>query len=160
MAGRVSVAILMIFTGHCLRILAISHVQGIRLGCAEELLQIVSTPLLRFLPVKRVSDGTFTTSISGSTLADHMNQDLNRVIHRHCSDCSATNTDIYYKRLTPVPDQSAFTGEATDFVNLFTDNWMSTPNNILNTDFKLYSTYDDAINDVNAWTWCDYCKCV
>eukprot|EP00526_Cylindrotheca_closterium_P006728 CAMPEP_0113637752 /NCGR_PEP_ID=MMETSP0017_2-20120614/19773_1 /TAXON_ID=2856 /ORGANISM="Cylindrotheca closterium" /LENGTH=746 /DNA_ID=CAMNT_0000548819 /DNA_START=2249 /DNA_END=4489 /DNA_ORIENTATION=+ /assembly_acc=CAM_ASM_000147 len=106
---------------------------------------------------ERASDGTFTTSFSGAAIADHMNKDPNRVIHRYCSSCSAsTHTDIYYKRITNVPAQSAFSGEATDFVNLFTDNWMTTPLNVLDTDFKLYSTYDDAINNVNEWTYCNY----
>ena len=37
----------------------------------------------------------------------------------------------------------------------YTDNWFS-ENNILGTDFNLYSTLEDAINDNNRWTFCNY----
>ena len=37
----------------------------------------------------------------------------------------------------------------------YTYNWLST-NNILGTDFNLYSSLDDALNEENAWTYCNY----
>jgi hypothetical protein len=35
-------------------------------------------------------------------------------------------------------------------------NTWSSNNNTLNTDFKLYSSYDDLLKDRNAWTYCNY----
>ena len=37
----------------------------------------------------------------------------------------------------------------------YTQYWRS-ENNILGTDFNLYSTFDDAVYDRNRWTFCDY----
>ena len=37
----------------------------------------------------------------------------------------------------------------------YTDYWRN-ESNILGTDFNLYSTFEDAIQDTNAWTYCNY----
>ena len=37
----------------------------------------------------------------------------------------------------------------------YTNDWKS-ENNTLGTDFNLYSTLEDAIQDTNAWTYCNY----
>ena len=34
-------------------------------------------------------------------------------------------------------------------------NWFSA-DNVMGTDFDLYSTYDDAIAETNAWAYCNY----
>ena len=53
----------------------------------------------------------------------------------------------YYQRLT---NKASF-----DFYTNFASNWGHN-DNILNTDFKMYSTYDDLLEDTNAWQYCDY----
>ena len=53
-----------------------------------------------------------------------------------------------YKRLTCMP-------HALDPHTLFTSYWSDTYNTF-NTDFKLYSSEDDAIADANAWTFCNF----
>eukprot|EP01083_Nonionella_stella_P270795 917192_1 len=70
------------------------------------------------------------------------------ILARVCSDCSSTWKKIYYKRLT-----------LTDSVDIY--NIMMTwekNNNVLGTDFNLYTTLTDAIadNTQNAWTYCNY----
>ena len=53
-----------------------------------------------------------------------------------------------YKRLTCV-------SPTIDPYGLFTHYW-SSPSNVLNTDFKLYSSEADMHSDANAWTYCNY----
>eukprot|EP01083_Nonionella_stella_P270796 917193_1 len=70
------------------------------------------------------------------------------IIKRVCSDCWPKWQTIYYKRLT-----------LTDSVDIY--NIMMTwekNNNVLGTDFNLYTTLTDAIadNTQNAWTYCNY----
>jgi hypothetical protein len=81
-------------------------------------------------------------------------------IRRLCNDCTSSHQEIIYKRLTDVP-------EGTDLAYLFLDTWYDSsytggvgggvkiPNN-LNTDFKLFDNLDDAINDNDAWNYCNY----
>merc|ERR1712157_664227 len=59
--------------------------------------------------------------------------------------------DIIYKRLTSVG--------TINFKNLFLANWFSNPqgnSNLRGTDFNLFSSMDDALNDANPWTYCNY----
>ena len=53
-----------------------------------------------------------------------------------------------YKRITRLPTD-------VDPYTLFTSYW-SDANNLLNTDFKLYSSEADMTADSNAWTYCNY----
>lgn len=79
-------------------------------------------------------------------LASHLS-----LIVRTCSSCVASHQTIVYKRKTSWKD--------IDVRQLFLENWFTTNNggsNILNTDFELYSSYDDAIRGVNPWTFCNY----
>lgn len=105
-------------------------------------------------------DATYSQDVSGVRLATHMNANPDAIIHSSCPDCSAdSHKNIYYKRITAVPEQATFdadSSKARDFVDLFTGNWVDTPSNNLNVDFKLYSTYEDAALDNRAWTFCNY----
>jgi len=74
----------------------------------------------------------------------------NKIVYRHCQLCLESHRHIFYRRLTPLPDALTF-----NFIDLFMNNWFST-NNTLNTDFKLYSTYGDAIANRNSWNYCNY----
>merc|ERR1712238_608827 len=75
-------------------------------------------------------------------------------IKRMCRSCSEdSHKHIIYKRLTPKG--------TIDFTNLLLHNWFSKLpierwNNVMGIDFNLYSTFDDAKNDVNQWSFCNY----
>eukprot|EP01084_Bolivina_argentea_P281456 481557_1 len=68
------------------------------------------------------------------------------IIKRECESCTQHNRIIYYKRLTDLSTFDAYSNMKV---------WTST-NNDLGNDFNLYSTYQDAINGINAWTYCNY----
>eukprot|EP01083_Nonionella_stella_P094601 265480_1 len=68
------------------------------------------------------------------------------IIRRECANCDATHKEIYYKRLTKTDTFDVYKSMA-----YWTDNF-----NKMGTDFNLYSTLDDALNDVNAWSFCNY----
>jgi hypothetical protein len=70
------------------------------------------------------------------------------IVRRVCPSCRESHRDIYYRRLTPMPDDF-------DLLDTLMNNWMSR-NNTLNVDFALYSTFPDAYYDVNRWTYCNY----
>jgi hypothetical protein len=55
---------------------------------------------------------------------------------------------IYYKRLTPIPSGWSV---YSNMVNV----WASA-NNVLGTDFNLYSSYEDLLANNNAWKFCNY----
>jgi len=71
-----------------------------------------------------------------------------KVFRRLCKTCDAEHTEIYYKRITPIPS-------GWSVYNNMKTVWASA-NNIINIDFKLYSTYSDLINDTNPWAFCNY----
>lgn len=71
------------------------------------------------------------------------------IICRKCPSCSNDYKLICYKRLTEP------TGAATSAFTLFTTNWFN-DGNVLNTDFALYSSVDDAVSDSNRWAICNY----
>ena len=68
----------------------------------------------------------------------------------------AVHKKIIYKRLTPIGNW--------DFFRLLHFNWFDSSlkiggkiiTNNMNTDFKLYSTIEDARNDINAWKFCNF----
>jgi hypothetical protein len=70
------------------------------------------------------------------------------VICRTCLDCDSKATTIYYKRLTPLK-------EGWSMYSNMIDTW-SSKNNVINIDFKLFSTLDDLKNNVNEWQYCSY----
>ena len=73
------------------------------------------------------------------------------VVRRYCESCAETHRDIYYKRLTPLPEASEL-----NFIDLFLNNWFDTVGNTFHVDFELYSSKEDADNDANAWTYCNF----
>jgi hypothetical protein len=76
----------------------------------------------------------------------------NKIVRRICDSCSEeSHRNIYYKRITPIP-------ASLNFLELFKSQWVSCPGNILNIDFRLYSSYEDAVNDTNRWNYCNYNK--
>ena len=71
-----------------------------------------------------------------------------RVIRRECANCAASHKDIYYKRITEGP------GTWNAWANMVVY-WEAT-NNVMGTDFNLYSTQEDADQEMNAWTAITY----
>jgi len=92
--------------------------------------------------------GPYGTLDVGATSFNTYFQNSNGIILRNCSDCASTHSIIYYKRIS---------GDISSFqpYSYMKCQWFSS-NNILGTNFNLYSDYDDAINNANAWTTCDY----
>ena len=70
------------------------------------------------------------------------------IVRRVCPGCSSSHKDIYYRRLTPMPDDF-------DLLDTLLNNWFDT-DNALNVDFALYSTHLDAYYDTNRWTFCNF----
>ena len=68
-----------------------------------------------------------------------------KIIRRLCSECVASHRTVYYRRLTPLPG-------GFSIYDTLASNWFST-NNVLNVDFELYNTYDDALIGNNATRW-------
>lgn len=58
--------------------------------------------------------------------------------------CEGTHAEIYV-RFASVP---------TNVMETLKNTWTNTMGT-MGTDFNLYSTYEDAVNEVNAWTYCD-----
>lgn len=72
------------------------------------------------------------------------------IIWRQCPKCVGQHKNVFYKRITPWDHAEG------DIQSLFTENWTTQyQKNKFNTDFKLYSSYSDALLDNKAWTSCD-----
>merc|ERR1712226_1531790 len=72
------------------------------------------------------------------------------IVRRVCLDCYNSHKDIYYRRLTPVP-------ETLDLLNLFSHDWFDQDDKF-NVDFALYSNYYDAVSNDESkrWTFCNF----
>jgi len=71
-----------------------------------------------------------------------------RIVWRECPSCAESHKNVYYKRLTSMPDDF-------DLLDNLMNNWFS-ENNLLNVDFALYSSYEDAATNENPWQFCNY----
>jgi hypothetical protein len=69
------------------------------------------------------------------------------IVKRTCAGCDSTHQEIFYKRLTDV--------DSFDVAHVLYDTWSDT-NNVLGTDFSLFSTVEDAWAGTNPWTFCSY----
>ena len=70
------------------------------------------------------------------------------IVRRVCPSCTESHKDIYYRRLTPMP-------EGFNLLDTLMNNWFDV-DNVLNIDFSLHSTYLDAFYGTNGWTFCNY----
>ena len=99
-------------------------------------------------------------SISDEEFRSYIQESSNKIIYRWCPNCTPSHKNIFYKRLTPLPPPDAFPQPietaAESFLDLFLNNWSDRPNNNFQEDFKLYSTYEDALNGVNEWQFCNF----
>jgi hypothetical protein len=73
----------------------------------------------------------------------------NQIVYRRCASCDEeSHKDVYYRRWTRVPVE-------VDLLDYLESNWINTKN-VMDKDFSLYSTYDDAVADVNRWQYCNF----
>ena len=70
------------------------------------------------------------------------------IVRRVCPGCSNSHKDVYYRRLTPMPDDF-------DLLDTLMNNWFD-EDNAHNVDFAIYSTHLDAYYDTNRWTFCNF----
>ena len=70
-----------------------------------------------------------------------------RIVKFLCESCVASHREIYYKRLKTI-------GSFDLYENMYTE-WKSTDNE-RNNHFNLYSSYQDAVNNQNKWSSCNY----
>eukprot|EP00912_Choanoflagellata_sp_UC4_P000735 UC4_evm2s461 len=95
--------------------------------------------------------------ITGSTI-DRSNEEWSALISsgytlvvRECEACTEFHKIIVYKRLTPWGD--------IDIRDLFLQNWFSSPvggPNVLNVDFELYGSVENAVEGRGRWLYCNY----
>jgi hypothetical protein len=71
----------------------------------------------------------------------------NKIIKRWCADCSHSHQQIFYKRLTGLNTFEPYT--------YMLQSWVEA-DNVMGTDFELYSTYHDALAGTNAWQFCSF----
>jgi hypothetical protein len=95
-----------------------------------------------WLPLLTANRGT-----GNETLDNNGNRHYG-IIWRSCENCVGQFKDIFYKRLTPWKQTND-----NKIKDLFNKQWKTT-NNVFNTDYKLYSSYSDALNDENPWKYC------
>lgn len=69
-----------------------------------------------------------------------------QILMRLCKYCTATHRYIYIRRY----DDDGMPSDV-DFLNMVKDNWAESENNKAHENFKLFSTYDDALQDKEAW---------
>lgn len=69
------------------------------------------------------------------------------IVKRVCSSCSSDYQEMYMRRYTNT--------STWDVYDSLKENWFSA-DNTLNTDFGIFSTYDDAVNRANGWQFCNY----
>jgi len=73
----------------------------------------------------------------------------NKILLRRCKFCTMTHRYIYYKRYDTNGDLPA----NVDLLNVVKKYWYQFENNYHQQDWNLFSTYEDAINDINPWEW-------
>jgi len=150
--------------------MAVSLVLGLAaLADARELLddhdttgwaQIAGQGTRFLLPISENAVGEINThtTVDGYSFRDLINAgctdadeaDRSCIVRRICDSCSSDDhVDIYYKRISPLP-------ENTKFLNVFLSDWNDKPKNTMHVDFELYSTYEDAIRGENKWMFCNF----
>tara|TARA_B100001093_G_C26803705_1_gene1004548 strand:- start:40 stop:1971 length:1932 start_codon:yes stop_codon:yes gene_type:complete len=111
--------------------------------------------------------GQFDDSVIDNNINNEFNQKLYEeeipfYIEYKNSALAPTHRTIVYKRLTPIKESQSDPG--LDMWRLFTQDWFDSSKyfngrpikNTMGTDFKLFSSMDDAINDNAEWTFCNF----
>ena len=71
------------------------------------------------------------------------------ILHRVCQSCEPTHRQVYYKRNTPFPDFGP--EEGLNVVNHLLYERSQVTGNLWQTDFDMFSTYEDAVAGTNPW---------
>eukprot|EP00521_Asterionellopsis_glacialis_P007862 CAMPEP_0195287868 /NCGR_PEP_ID=MMETSP0707-20130614/4757_1 /TAXON_ID=33640 /ORGANISM="Asterionellopsis glacialis, Strain CCMP134" /LENGTH=739 /DNA_ID=CAMNT_0040347671 /DNA_START=73 /DNA_END=2289 /DNA_ORIENTATION=- len=80
-------------------------------------------------------------------VADLLKASENQILRRVCATCVPQVQDIFYRRFTDIPEGIA----NYHLFDKIKNHRGEDEHNVWNEDFKLYSTYEDAVNDENAW---------
>mmetsp|Transcript_9843 Transcript_9843/g.13927 ORF Transcript_9843/g.13927 Transcript_9843/m.13927 type:complete len:419 (+) Transcript_9843:31-1287(+) len=96
-----------------------------------------------FILINGIGDGYYGNRYYGK-FSELYENSPNNIIRVVCESCISSHQEVFYKRLTAAPQ---------DLLQIIQRDWRSA-NNIFNTDFKLYSTYKNAIDDVEPWKFC------
>ena len=92
-------------------------------------------------------EGKVTRDIGAPGFNDAFQKSPLPIIYRFCPKCQPSHQHIYYRRFTNPKKFEPYMYMACDW---------SSKNNVLNKDFKLYSTYKDAMGNKGAWQYCNY----
>jgi len=103
-------------------------------------MESVSNPWILIRSIGNLYDSKMRTS----DFLTLLNQNEEKLIRVVCESCVSSHKEMFYKRLSPVP---------ANMLEIIESDWKSEGNGF-NVDFKLYSTYDDAVQDQNAWMYC------
>ena len=74
-------------------------------------------------------------------------ESAHNIIRRICWDCDEAFQDLYYRRYTSVADFDLWYSLLRDFKH--------EPGNQYDRDFNIFSTYEDAVKNINAWQYCE-----
>jgi hypothetical protein len=111
--------------------------------------------VVRWVPVAIKGSLSTTDAVSdAATFNEVWRSSPNQILYRKCLDCVASHQDIYYRRFDANGLPTGF-----DLLDLVKSNWFSDPKisgNTFNHDFKLYSTYSDALADTGVWAFCNF----
>ena len=94
-------------------------------------------------------DGKVTRDIGALGFNDAFQKSPLGIIYRYCPKCQPGHQHIYYRRLTNYKKFEPYMYMACDW---------SSKNNAMNKDFRMYSTYNDAVKGtaVGAWKFCNF----
>ena len=83
-----------------------------------------------------------------------------KIARRICSDCSPDiYKDVYYRRVDgSVDDALGGTHSVPDLAPILLGNFQpyGIDENVFNVDFKIYSSYEDALQEKNSWEYCEW----
>jgi len=94
---------------------------------------------------EQIKDGTHT-SMSRADFEKVWATSADQILMRLCLHCTKTHRYAYLKRY----DENGLPPNV-DILDMIKENWKQYENNIAQEDFKLFSTYDDALQDKNHW---------
>jgi len=92
------------------------------------------------------SDNLYIDDIGREGFREMFSNSPEKIVWRVCASCVPSHQSIYYKRYTDVPEDFNLHEALLHW-------WSENDSNVANRDFKIFSTYEDAINDANPWTF-------
>merc|ERR1711871_110162 len=98
--------------------------------------------------VKLLTNGAYGNyDVGAAKFNDVFRKSGDFVIKRVCSNCRSDYKEVYYRRYTSPASFAPY-----DYMKM---NWFSR-NNVLNKDFGIFSSYEDAMAKRNPWKYCNY----